>query len=127
MSRPSPRSRRRGRSRPGHTRIAPAAAVRELLAGDWPEVVKRKIFLAVCGGVHGRRECLLCGRDGFATRIHIPAEALRPGDPDLAGVRAYWVCAVHSTLEPEDEQVVEALSGKAKQVEAQRGERGVAP
>ena len=109
MSRPSPRSRRRGRSRPGHARIAPSAAVRQILTGDYPERIKRKIFPAATGAVHGRRECLLCGRDGFASRISIPPEALRPGDPDLAGVRAYWLCQACSQSDSEYTQIVQAL------------------
>ena|SRR5712664_2062176 len=114
MARPSPRSRRPGRGKPGHARVAPSPAVKELLAGDLPERLKRKIFLASCGAIHGRRLCVLCGRDGFATRIHIPPEALRPGDPELDGVRSYWLCLAHSTLEPGDEQITAALKQGAR-------------
>jgi hypothetical protein len=43
MSRPSPRSRRPRRGKPGHRKIAPSAAVREILAGDYPPKVKEDL------------------------------------------------------------------------------------
>jgi len=101
--------------------------VRALLKGDYPEVVKRKIFLSASGAVYGRRVCLLCGGDGVSSRVHVPPVALRVDYPDFRGIRSYWLCLVHQALEPEDAQLTAALQGKARQGEAQRDEQGTTP
>jgi len=100
---------RRGRHRPWNRRIAPSEAALEVLKGDYPEAVKQRAYLAAHGALHGRRGCILCGQPGWVSRVFIPVEALRPVDPQLDGVRVYWLCAEHCTLDPEDEVIVEAL------------------
>jgi len=90
----------------------PFAAVREVLKGDYAESLKRKVFLASRGLESGRRACLLCGKEGHATRVSIPDEALRVDQPDLAGVRLYCLCLEHNTLDPEDELIVQALAAR---------------
>jgi hypothetical protein len=113
MARPSPTSRRGGRAAPGHQRIVPSAAVRQILTGDYPQEVKQRVFLASRGAVHGRRPCLVCGGPGWATRIHIAPAALSVGHdlvPD--DVTVYWLCQDCSLLPSDDEQIVQALSAK---------------
>jgi len=99
-------------SRPSHKRIAVTEAARKLLREDYPELVKQRVFLAAKGALTGSRHCVLCGKNGHATRVHLPPEALRPIDPDLAGVRVYWLCLPHSQIDPEDPQLVQALAAK---------------
>jgi hypothetical protein len=77
--------------------------------------------------VHGARACLLCGKGGWVSRVDVPAAALRVVDPDYSSIRAYWLCVAHGDLPSEDEAIVEALRGKAKQGEAQCDERGTEP
>jgi hypothetical protein len=109
MTRPSPTSRRRRRTKPSHRKIAPSAAVKEILNGDYPQRVKVKVFLAASSAAHGARACILCGADGVFSRVHVPPEALTVDRPDYRGIRSYWLCQAHSTLEPGDEQITAAL------------------
>jgi hypothetical protein len=112
MSRPSPRSRRRGRSRPRQSKILPSEQVREILCGDFAEALKRKVFLFAITGVRGPRRCLLCGADGAVSRVYIGAPALKIDQPDFSAIKAYWLCAEHSQLPSEDPQIVAALTKK---------------
>jgi hypothetical protein len=112
MSRPSPRARRRGRFRPGHARIAPSEAVLEVLRGDFPEPVKQRCYLLARGALSGRRTCLVCGGTGWASRIHVPPEALRLDQPRYDGIKCYWLCAKCAQLPEGDAQIAEALEPK---------------
>jgi hypothetical protein len=114
MSRPSPHSRRPGRSRPGKQRMAISAAARAMLKADYPEVLKQRILLASRGSVRGRCTCALCGEPGSVTRVYVPPEALRPVDPEYGGVRSYWVCAEHLLLPDTDGELRGALARRGK-------------
>jgi hypothetical protein len=109
MSRPSPRSRRPGRPRPGSSTMITHEAGLEVLKGDYPEAVKTRTFLACRGALHGSRQCLLCGGQGATTRVYVPPEALRVDRPDYRGIAAYWLCMTHRELTTADPQVSEAL------------------
>jgi hypothetical protein len=80
-----------------------------VLRGDYPEAVKRRVYLATRGALHGSRQCLLCGAQGVTTRVFIPDAALRVDRPDYRGLAAYWLCLEHRELQSDDEQVQEAL------------------
>ncbi len=113
MARPSPRSRRRGRTRPGHRKIAPSPAVSEILTGDFPAKVKERVFLASVAGIHGSRVCLLCRAEGVVCRVFVPVEALRVDRPAYDGIKAYWLCqGEHSELPSDDAQIIAALTKK---------------
>ena len=83
-----------------------------VLRGDYPELVKQRAYLAARGAMHGRRVCLLCRGVGYASRVHVPVEALRVDNPEYGGIRCYWLCLEHSALEDEDERIVQALAAK---------------
>jgi hypothetical protein len=93
-------------------RTEPTAAAVELLTGDYPEAVKKAVFLASKGAVRGRRTCLLCARTGAYTRVFVPREALRLGAPDTSQVCSYWVCAVHSSATIPDAEVAQLLAAR---------------
>jgi hypothetical protein len=113
MSKPSPRSRRPGRGRPGHRGIAVSAAARAILDGDYPQPVKMRVALASKGVLSGRRECVVCGEPGHTTRVWVPPAALRVVNPDYRGIVAYWVCAEHLAL-PEGDPELQAALRKRK-------------
>ena len=111
MSRPSPRSTRKGRPRPGHVRVLPSAEVKAIMQGDYPPRLKARVWLAAKGALHGKRQCLACGGPGWETRVHIAPAALsvdRLFVPD--DVMVYWLCRACSQLPSDDERIVQALA-----------------
>jgi hypothetical protein len=82
------------------------------LKADYPEAVKRRIFLACIGAVHGPRRCILCGQPGATTWVHVPAESLRVVAPVFDGIKPYWLCLAHNELDENAPEVLAALQKK---------------
>jgi len=90
----------------------PSEQVREILQGDFDEVLKRKVFLFAASGTRGPRRCLVCNAEGVVIKVYIGEAALKIDQPDFNTIKPYWLCQSHSTLEPGDEQITAALATK---------------
>jgi len=88
----------------------PSEQVREILQGDFDEVLKRKVFLFAASGTRGPRRCLVCNAEGVVIKVYIGEAALKIDQPDFSAITPYWLCIEHSELPSDDPQIVEALA-----------------
>jgi hypothetical protein len=90
-----------------------SSAIDDILAGDYPEVVKVAARLAFRGARWSKQHCLKCGKRGRHLQIYIPSALLSPVLPEETRhrIRFYWLCEAHrGTLS--EEEVCALLRGQ---------------